>query len=1002
MANINAYVQTFAGGEFGDAMSARVDIDSYQASCDKSENWFPRAQGPMFRRPPLQYIGSFTDSTKKGVAKRFEFDVGQNYLLVLVEGGLSFYLNDGAIEIDTVTASISNGTFGNFSDWTDNSETGSEAGAANGRLYLDSNGAGAAVARTTFTVNEADVTHVIRFTVVNGPVSIRVGTVAGENDLMDFTDLGRGLHKIEFLPTSTGTHHLQFSYAKTDSTKTVDDVSIITGEATFTIATPWAEADLRGVFTAQDGDRLYMFHRDYPPMVLERRGHRSWSLIFFEPEDGPFEFGDSDIQMSIAERFGVTTLTSEVSYFKESDERRLVRITHSGQYVRKNVVGDSIYTDAIKVAGIGIDRLFGVTIVGTFTGTITLERSITNQNDFAKVLEYTAAVDESYNDSFAASHDGGNKAGSSDAVYDVTSEDDVSNYGRLDNTTVWYRLAIHPGDWTSGSALLQIYTDGGSQTGIGRITEFGVSTQVGFEVLKTFSIAGSSNIWDISPWSSEEEYPNVVAFAHGRLWTARRRTLWSSVSDDYFSFADGTDADRSVNITLRSRSAEGIRWMRELDFLCVGTRNEEYVIRSTSPAEPVGPTTTEPTLQGEEGSSPIEAEVGGDSIVYVHRNGRRVMQFAHNPRALSEGSFVSVDLTRLNPDICKEGIVSMVIQQEPERRIYAVLSSGVVKTALFRREEEIVGWSTIRTDGFIEDVTVLKEADEDAVYFIVRRNINGTFVRMIERLRSEVVLNDEDLVCLDSMLETPISRPDTSVTPSQIELGSVTVTSADDSFEAGDVGKILWLDGGRIEITGFVDAREVTGTVVYPLLGEENPISGSRTPRSSPPGLWGIATPATSVSGLDHLEGMTVHIWGDMAYLGTAVVSGGEVPLPSTVSRVFVGLNYTSLWISLKMAYGSSRGTAITQKKRVSTLGLLLGRAADTLYVGDRPGHLDPLIKQSQSGHLGGSPRLFSGEAHVPFPGQFDDDPRIHIASSNPGPATIRALIPNIQTNERP
>jgi hypothetical protein len=483
--------------------------------------------------------------------------------------------------------------------------------------------------------------------------------------------------------------------------------------------------------------------------------------------------------------------------------------------------------------------------------------------------------------------------------------------------------------------------------------------------------------------------------------------VWSSVSDDYFSFDDGTEADRSIQFTLRSKSAEGVRWARELDFLCIGTRNEEYVIRSTSAAEPVGPTTAEPTLQGEEGGAGIEAVIGGDSILFGHRNLRRLMQFAHNPRALSEDSFVAVDLTRLNPETVEDGMVNFAVQGEPERRVYVVTQAGIVKPALFRREEEIMGWGTFTTQGILEDVHVLREATEDATYFIVRRLINGTWVRMIERLRSEIILNDEDLVHLDSMLETEIVRPDTTIMVSSINVGPVTVTATDDVFEVGDVGKVIWQNGGQILITAFTSARAVTGTIVYPLRGKlsytADQVSGRPVyePALIPPGRWGIAQSTATVTGLDHLEGETVYIWADMAYRGTAVVSSGSITLPGTYSRIFVGLNFTSVWKSLKMAYGATKGTAVTQPKMITGMGLVLDRAADCIVMGDTPGLLKRLTKTSAPALLGGGPRYFSGEAYAKFDGTADKDPRIIVATVNPGPVTIKALIPNIQVNER-
>src|SRR5262245_30613003 len=111
MANVNAYVQTFSGGELGDAMVARVGVDAYQAASQLVENWFMQAQGPMSRRPSLAFIAAFADASKKQIIKKFEFDVGQNYLLTLEDFKIRFFINDAQLTTDAITATISNGSF---------------------------------------------------------------------------------------------------------------------------------------------------------------------------------------------------------------------------------------------------------------------------------------------------------------------------------------------------------------------------------------------------------------------------------------------------------------------------------------------------------------------------------------------------------------------------------------------------------------------------------------------------------------------------------------------------------------------------------------------------------------------------------------------------------------------------------------------------------------------------------------------------------------------------
>jgi hypothetical protein len=1000
MSNQNAMLQTFAGGEFGEAMSARVGIEAYQASCETMDNFFCQAQGPMFRRPSMEFIEAFVDSGLKGVLKSFQFDVGQNYLLLLTDDGLEFILQDGRITIPEITATISNGTFSAFTDWTDNSETGSSAGASGGYLALTSNGASESKARTTFTINEADEIHVLRFEVVNGPVNLRIGSGAGGSQFLDEMELRTGTHQLEFTPTGS-TGHIEF-WHKGESVKQIDNVSILEGPE-YSLETPWAEEDMRAVYTAQDGDRLWMLHRDYPPRVLERRGHRSWSMIYFEPNDGPFEDGDETIQITPSARYGSITLTASRSYFQSTDVRRLIRLTHPGQYTKMVASNDAVYGDPIKVVGIGADRAFTAVITGTFVGTVTLERSVGNTNQFSKVLEFTAVLNETYNDTVKIANDG-NGGSTDDALFDAANDNEAAS-GSLNNLTIYYRFVIKPGNYTSGSITAELtYAGGGSTVGIARIISYSSGTSVGAEVIKHFANAGATDIWEIGSWCDTEEWPNIVSFSSSRLWMARRRRLWASVVDDYFSFDDGEGlADELIDITIRSKSSEGIRWMRHLDFLCLGTRNEEYVMRSNNTAEGIGPTTIDPGLMSEEGGSNIEAVVGGDSILFVHRSGRRLMQFTHNPRALSESSFVSIDLNRLNPESVEDGIISIAIQQEPERRVYAVLRSGVVKTALFRREEEIIAWGTLRSEGsFIEDVCIFPEEDVDAVYFIVRRYVDGGWVRYIERLGNEVVLNEEDMVHLDSMLATDIRRPSSIVLPDAVAAGAtVTLEAAESAFEAGDVGKIVWIDNGRVLVTAYNSVFNVTGTILTTLDGEQDPDDDDATiPRAVPAGKWGVAEQVTSVTGLDHLEGETVQIWGDRAHLGSAVVASGSVTLPATCSRVFVGKRVISKWKGLKLAYGAVKGTAVNQKKNVNSLGFVLRRTADSIYFGQDFRKMKRLVLQTPNPMLN-APELFTGEVNESFNGTWALDPRLTIKADTPGPATIVALVPNVQTNER-
>ena len=86
---------------------------------------------------------------------------------------------------------------------------------------------------------------------------------------------------------------------------------------------------------------------------------------------------------------------------------------------------------------------------------------------------------------------------------------------------------------------------------------------------------------------------------------------------------------------------------------------------------------------------------------------------------------------------------------------------------------------------------------------------------------------------------------------------------------------------------------------------------------------------ATIISGLDHLENMTVQIVGDGAVFPDQVVAGGKLTLPQAAAKVEVGLGYTSTLETMRPEVpvgGSSQGLpkhwATVTVRLLETLGL--------------------------------------------------------------------------------
>jgi hypothetical protein len=89
----------------------------------------------------------------------------------------------------------------------------------------------------------------------------------------------------------------------------------------------------------------------------------------------------------------------------------------------------------------------------------------------------------------------------------------------------------------------------------------------------------------------------------------------------------------------------------------------------------------------------------------------------------------------------------------PHSIVWVVRSDGTLLGLTYLRDQEIWGWHRHDTDGVVEDVCIVPESTEDAVYVLVRRTINAATVRYIERFaKREIGTFDVDCFFVDSGL----------------------------------------------------------------------------------------------------------------------------------------------------------------------------------------------------------------------------------------------------------
>jgi hypothetical protein len=91
------------------------------------------------------------------------------------------------------------------------------------------------------------------------------------------------------------------------------------------------------------------------------------------------------------------------------------------------------------------------------------------------------------------------------------------------------------------------------------------------------------------------------------------------------------------------------------------------------------------------------------------------------------------------------------------------------------------------------------------------------------------------------------------------------------------------------------------------------PDDDSAMPLPAQSGDWSIATPVTTLYGLEHLEGKTVAILADGSVSANQAVIDGSITLSHAASSIVVGLPYT---VQMQSLYTDIEGGGTVQGKR--------------------------------------------------------------------------------------
>lgn len=711
MPKSNVPLLAFNRGIVSPRALARVDVERIRLSAEEMENWLPKTAGSMFLRPGFQYVASSRNDAF-AVDIPFVAATDDTALIEIGDGKMRVRIDDELVSRPAVTTAVTTSDFSSATGWTEANAGGGDCTFGASGLTLNANSIGG-LARckqeVTCSGGNVGVRHALEITVTRGPVTFRCGSTDGGDDYIAETVLRTGDHSLAFTPT--GNFWVQFQ-SDLNINRIVASCAVASA-GTMELDIPWSSDDLSMIRWDQSADVVFVACHGYQQRRIERRATDSWSIVRYAPDKTPFfSARTAKVKMKVAATSGNTTLTSDLPFFKSSHVGAVFRLFIGGRDQTFKLGAEGAFAPAMRVNGIGSDNDFSVTRAGTWSGTLTVQRS--------------------YDDAESGFID-------TNTTFTSNGTTKVEPGTNFNNIVMWWRVGFKPGGYTSGVADVTYSYRGDGGYGLVRVTAYNSATSVDVEVLKDVFGTEYTDDWQESIWSDKQGWPSDVAFHKGRLFWIGKSRFIGSVSDDYENFDPDFEGDSGpINRTLGTGPVDTVNFALSLTRLLIGTAGSEFSIKSSSIDEPLTPQNCQagdPSTQGSRaGVAAIKVDTRG---VFAQRSGKRLFELVFDPDAYE---YRPRDLTLLSPDLTGTAkVAGMAVQRQPDTRIHAWLDDGSVVVLTYEPDEEVACWSRISVggSGFVERVVVLPGEDEDQVYYRVRRTINGQTKRYLEKMAQE-------------------------------------------------------------------------------------------------------------------------------------------------------------------------------------------------------------------------------------------------------------------------
>lgn len=252
-----------------------------------------------------------------------------------------------------------------------------------------------------------------------------------------------------------------------------------------------------------------------------------------------------------------------------------------------------------------------------------------------------------------------------------------------------------------------------------------------------------------------DAYPSTTTYHEQRRWfagtNAKPQVLWATrtgTEKNLTSSFPTRDAD-GMELRIASSQYNQIRHLVALSDMIAFTAGGEFRIYADS-APAITPTSVTIKPQGYSGASNTQPVLTSNAVLYVQAQGSRVRELAYN---WESNAYRTVDVSIMAPHRFNGFTVTdLAYSRAPDQLLWAVRNDGKLLGMTYVPDQQVYGWHAHDTDGLFESVCTVAEGNEDVLYAVVKRTVNGRTVRYIERLRTRIFTKAADAFFVDSGL----------------------------------------------------------------------------------------------------------------------------------------------------------------------------------------------------------------------------------------------------------